>query len=123
VVGATRTVASPENETRPTFSGWGMRSTNEDAAVCAAAMRVGETSVACIESDTSMATMIVARSRGTRVTRVGLATATTRLARASRSAAAGTCRRQPGRAGATLSSSARLVKRTAYFFRRPCTIT
>ncbi len=83
-------------------------------------MRVGATSVASMESDTSMAITMVARSRGTLIGLAGWAKAVTMNPRARRKAVAGTCRRQPGRLGAMESRRARLVKRTAYVLRRPC---
>ena len=79
----------------------------------AAAKRVGATSSASIDSDVSMAMMIVARSRGTLCVRAGLAKAAIEALRQSSASRAGTWRRQPGRFGATLSSSSRLVNRTA----------
>ncbi|WP_345399373.1 hypothetical protein [Nonomuraea salmonea] len=57
-----------------------------------------------MDADTSNATMIVARSLGTRTSAVGRAKPMTSSANMSSSAAAGTCLRQPGRRGATLSS-------------------
>ena len=81
---------------------------------CAAANRLGATSVACIEAETSMASITVACSRGTFTARVGRAKPTTSRLSAARSAAAGRWRRQPGRFGATDASSATLVKRTVY---------
>ena len=95
-------------------------STNALAASWAATMRVGATSVASMERDTSMAMTMVARSRGTLTGRAGWAKAVTMKPRASRKAVAGTWRRHPGRLGAIESSRARLVKRTAYVLRRPC---
>ena len=60
----------------------------------------------------------VACSRGTVTAVAGRATASTSTTSPASSATAGTWRRQPGRSGATLSSSSRLVKRTAYCSRR-----
>jgi hypothetical protein len=76
-------------------------------------MRVGATSVASIDSDTSMAMTMVACSRGTRTGRDGLAKAMAKMVRAMRKATAGTWRRQAGRRGAMRSRRARLVNRTA----------
>jgi hypothetical protein len=87
-------------------------SANAFAATCAAASRFGSTSVACIDSDTSTTSTTVARFRGTRASAIGPASATVSTASAAISAAAGTCRYQPGRFGATRSSSSRLVNRT-----------
>jgi hypothetical protein len=68
--------------------------------------------VACIERDTSITSTTVARLRGTRASAIGPASAMVSTASAPISAAAGTCRGQPGRFGATRSSSSRLVNRT-----------
>lgn len=51
-------------------------SANDFAASCAAANRVGSTSVACIDSDTSITRITVARFRGTFLSAVGPARAT-----------------------------------------------
>src|SRR5215210_3851900 len=112
VVGATRTWAVPEKDTRPTLSRGGTRSMNVSAAALAARSRVGSTSVASMDRETSMAITIVARSLGTLVALVGWAKAVTRVARARRKAAAGSWRRHPGRRGATERRSSRLVNRT-----------
>src|SRR5206468_1272451 len=79
------------------------------APAVAASSREGDTSVASIEADTSMTIMIVAASFGTRTWWTGSAMATTSAASARATAAAGTWRRQPGRAGATSARTARLV--------------
>ena len=76
-------------------------------------MRDGVTSTACIEADTSMASMTIASSFGTRSARVGRAKPTTSVASAAKREAAATWRRQPGRFGAMAARSSRLVKRTA----------
>jgi hypothetical protein len=47
------------------------------AAACAASIRVGATSAACIDSDTSIASTTVARSRGLRTRIDGWARLTT----------------------------------------------
>ena len=114
VPGGTRTAALPANATSPTLNSSGSPSTNRRAACLAAASRSGSTSVASIEVDTSTATTTVARSRGTRTSAVGRAKPTTSSASMARNSPAGTCRRHPGRSGATRSSSGRFVKRTAY---------
>ena len=57
----------------------------------------GCTSVACIEPEMSVTSMIDARSSGTACVACGRASATTSAASASAYAAIGTCRRQPGR--------------------------
>ena len=76
-------------------------------------VNVGATSVEAIDPDTSMATTTVEARTATGVARAGRAKAARRLAKASSRAPAVRCRRQPGRLGATASSRARLVKRTA----------
>lgn len=121
VVGGTATVAEPLNGTSPALKRSGSRSTKASAARWAASKRVGSTSVASMDADTSNATTIVARSRGTCTSVVGRAKPTTSRASVPQKAAAGTWRRQPGRRGATLSSSSRLVNRTAYRPRLRCT--
>jgi hypothetical protein len=67
----------------------------------AAARRLGRTSVAVIEPDTSVASITEACSTGTATVRWGLAAATTSAASASSAADIGRCRRHPGRRGAT----------------------
>ncbi len=114
VVGVTRIWAAPLKVTRPTLIFGGSRSTNDLAASLAAWMRLGVTSSASIDSDVSMARMIVARSRGTLTSRGG---------RGHRGDQAGDGQQEEhggergaaSRAarGATESSSSRLVKRTA----------
>ena len=70
VVGDTSTAAVPANDTSPRLTPGVSWSANDLAAACAAASRFGATSVACIDSDTSMASMTVARLRGTRASAV-----------------------------------------------------
>ena len=93
------------------------------AAVCIARKRSGSTSVACIDSDTSTAMITVARSRGTRTSVLGTASETTSVASPSATTPKATCRRQPGRFGTSEPSSATLVNRAAYAFRRSCRTT
>ena len=64
-VGGTRVVALPANETTATLNFGGSELTNDSAADFAASNRFGATSVAIIDSETSIVTTIVARSRGT----------------------------------------------------------
>ena len=118
VVGSARTAVVPEKVTTPTLKVSGSPSTNVAAAARAASSRFGATSVASIERETSIATMTVARSWGTRMSISGRAVATARVTRARTKAAAGACRRHPGRSGATESSIGREAKRTAYRCRR-----
>ncbi len=81
------------------------------AADWAASSRVGVTSVASMDSDTSITSITVARLRGTRSSAVGPASDTVSRISDTSSTAAGTCFHQPWRRGATFSSSDRLVKR------------
>jgi hypothetical protein len=64
-VGATPTAARVANETTPTWNFSGTSSRNVFAAVLAASSRVGSTSFAFIDRETSIASTIVASSRGT----------------------------------------------------------
>ena len=73
VVGLTSVVGSEANETIPTRTPAGSWSMNERADAFAASSRVGDTSVARIEPDTSIARMTVASSRGVAMTIVGRA--------------------------------------------------
>ncbi len=118
VVGDTSTAAVPANDTRPRFTPGVSWSANDFAAACAAASRVGETSLAFIDSDTSITSMTVARLRGTFAIACGPASATVSTASAAIIAIAGTWRSRPGRFGATVSSNARFVNRTTSRRRR-----
>ena len=111
-VGDTSTAAVPANDTRPRLTPGVSWSANALAAVCAAASLLGSTSVDCIDSDTSITSRTVARLRGTFASACGPASAIVSTASDRTSAAAGTCRYQPGRLGATVSSSSRLVNST-----------
>ncbi len=93
---------------------------NDWAEARAASSRVGETSVAFIEPETSMVRMTVASSRGTGTIIVGRASPMSSAAMAPRYSTDGRWRRQDGRFGARLESRARFVKRTAYLLRRRC---
>ncbi len=112
-VGGTSSWALPAKLIRPTLSWSGSLSMNSLAAAWAASIRFGDTSVAAIDSEVSMARTIVDRSEGTFSVMTGWANAATRTAAATRKHPATTWRRQPGRRGATESSSSRLEKRTA----------
>src|SRR5918999_5129165 len=90
---------------------------NVRAADLAASNRLGATSLAFIDSDTSMATMIVARSRGTFTDEAGRAHPMIIPMTAPRNSSAATCRRHPGCLGATCASRSRLVNRTVYVHR------
>ena len=89
------------NAITPTFTLVGTSCTKRRAAAFAAASLVGLTSVAVIDPDTSVASMIDACSTGTATVRCGLATAMIRSAIAVSTATMGRCVRQPGRRGAT----------------------
>ncbi len=65
VVGGTTTSAVAAKVTSATLKRSGSSVVNSLAAAWAAAKRVGSTSVAIIERDTSIAMTMVARSRGT----------------------------------------------------------
>src|SRR5689334_3445606 len=80
-VGGTKVVAVPAKETSATLNFGGNDVTNSAAAVFAASNRVGSTSVASIDSDTSMVTTMVARSRGTDTWSFGFANARVRVSR------------------------------------------
>ena len=117
-VGDTSTAAVPANATRPRFTPGVSWSANWVAAAWAAASRLGSTSVACMDSDTSMTSTTVARLRGTLASAIGPARATVSTANAAISAAAGRCRYQPGRFGAIFSSRSRWVNATVSRRRR-----
>ncbi len=103
----------PEKATRPSCSFGGSCLTDASAPVLAAAGRLGLTSVAAMDSETSMASMIVARSLGTFRSSAGRARLKTeKPTMDSSSSAAGMCRRyQAGRRRATDASSESWVKR------------
>src|SRR2546423_12464122 len=61
--GDTTTEAVPPDFTRPTLIRGGSRLTNSSAAVFAACSRLGNTSTAFIDSDTSMASITVPRAQ------------------------------------------------------------
>jgi len=89
VVGETSTVAMPAKDTMPRLIP-GVRSlTNWVAACCAAASRFGLTSVASIDSETSMASITVALFRGCLASAVGPAIATVSSTRPTRITAVG----------------------------------
>lgn len=95
--------------------------TKLEAASFAAASRVGGTSVAIIEPETSIASTTLASSRGTAIVVSGRASATSSAARAASAKNGGRCRRQPGERSTTFESRSRFVNRIAYFTRRRCT--
>ena len=117
-VGSTSTATLPLKEISPTSTSSSTWSTNSRAASLAASSRVGATSVAIIDSDTSNSSMMrPSLSVRSVVADTGRAMATTPAVRPSSMRAAMTWRRQPGRDGATRSSRSTWVKRTVA--RRP----
>ena len=115
-------VAGERDEPEPEPRGAASRRTARTAR-WAAVIRVGSTSVARIDCDTSTASITVAVSRGTWTARAGRANAMTMSTSASNRHAAARWRRHPGRVGATDASRSTLVKRTAYWRRWRCTRT
>ena len=112
-VGSTSTATLPLKEIRPTSTSSSTWSTKSRAAVLAASRRVGSTSVAIIDSDTSNSTrMRPSLSVRSLDVETGRAMAMTPAARPSSWMPATTWRRQPGRDGATRSSRSTWVKRT-----------
>jgi hypothetical protein len=101
VDGDARIVGVWLNAITPTFTRAGTLSRNARAACLAATSRLGFTSVACIEPETSVASRIDARSIGSAIVRCGRAAAAISTIIASRNARIGRCRRQRGRRGAT----------------------
>jgi hypothetical protein len=120
VVGDWRTRACWLNATTPTLIRPGTLLTKRRAARLAATSRLGSTSVAVIEPDTSVASTIDARSTGTATVRCGLAAARTRRASARASAAIGAWRRQRGLRGATDGWRRGAAKAAAAAWRRRC---
>ena len=76
-----------------------------------------------MDSDTSIASMTVARFRGVLASAVGPAIATVSNTKATRITAVGRCRNRPGRFGATLSSNSKLAKRRVCRRVRRCATT
>ena len=102
----------------PTFTRAGTASTKRRAARLAATRRLGFTSVAVIEPDTSVASTIEARSTGTATVRWGRAAARMSTSSARHTASMGAWRRQRGCCGATDGWSAG-VANAAAATRRP----
>ena len=90
----------------PTLTCLGTRATKLRAARWAATRRLGATSLASIDPLTSVARRIEARSTGTATVVRGRAAATMRTPSAIAKISIGTCRRQPGRFGATEATRA-----------------
>ncbi len=102
VVGGTISSANPAKATMPMRVPATWSSTKVRAASWAMARRLGSTSVAHIERDTSRARMIEVRPRGTSIDICGRAVARARAARLARNSATGTWRchgRPPGQGG------------------------
>ncbi len=93
VVGGTRIADEPAIETTETLYFSGSARTNSIAACLAASSRVGCTSVACMDSEASITSTTVARSRGTSIWVLGRANAAVRVIRLSSESATATCRR------------------------------
>ena len=93
-VGGCTTDAVPANVTMPALMSRGSSCTKALAAVCAAAIRVGSTSVARIDSETSIARISVRASDGSVTSADGRAAATSAAVIASRNRSGGTWRRK-----------------------------
>ena len=105
VVGGTSVSASLEKMTSPTWNRAGRRSRNRLAARCAASIRVGSTSSAFIDPETSITSMTVASSRGTGTRAIGRAAPSSSAVRASTSRAAGIHRPRRSRSTTPASTS------------------
>src|SRR3954469_9388188 len=101
----------------------GASDTNSFAAVTAAANRVGATSVASIEPDTSIASITIASLRGTSTLCAGRARPTTSEEMATSSAPATRWRRQPAHLGDTAAPRRTSGWRTARRRRVRCSAT
>ncbi len=108
-VGCCTTTACAANATMPMRTSDGCSCTNAFAASRAAAIRLGATSVARIDSDVSIARTIVRCSDGSVTVARGRATATMRMTSPSRNSSGGTCRRIRREPAAASRSSARLA--------------
>ena len=97
----------------PTRNFSGTCSRKRLAAFSAASSRVGSTSVARIEPETSIASTTDAWLRGTFVTSWGRAVAKRSAASAARNRTGGTQRRQRGDSATTFASRSTFVKRRA----------
>ena len=106
-VGGTTVVALPAKVTRATLNFGGSEFTNCTAAPLAATSRLGSTSSASMDSEMSMVTTTVARSRGTDTWSLGLAKATVRVSRLRIDRPTATCRSQVRSRGMTRSNMVR----------------
>ena len=120
MVGDCTTTGRRANWTRPTLTLPGTPETNFVAAFCAAPSRDGLTSVALIELEMSLASMIAALLTGTATVRWGRAAAAMSAATAIANTSIGAWRRQPGRRGVTDSVSAGAANAAAASRRRRC---
>src|SRR5690606_17397065 len=100
-VGDATTVATEEKATKPTLNRGGKDSMKLCADSLAEVSRSGATSVAAIDGETSIATRMVARSRGTWTSMAGRASARIKTIMVSRNSAAGTWRRHADACGTT----------------------
>ena len=92
-------------------------SANCFAASCAAARRLGSTSVARIDCETSMVSITTARLRGIRTSFCGPAMATVSSTSEATNSIAGRWRQRLGRCGATFSRSSIFANRRMRFWR------
>jgi hypothetical protein len=99
--------------TRPTCALLGSLSISVRPAAIAASIRVGCTSVAAIDPETSTASMTLVCPFGIRMVASGPAIDSSRPATPAMKRIAGRCRRNPGPLPMTWLSKARFVKRTA----------
>ena len=106
----------------PTLSWAGAFARNDCIADCAAASRVGATSAARIDPETSTTRITVARSLGRRNGQLGRATATQRAASAASRRTAGTWRLQLRPVPPIAASTSRFEYVTAYRVGRRWTI-
>src|SRR3954467_5284145 len=109
-VGGTSVVAVPAKDTTATLNFGGSAVTKPPAADLAASSRFGWTSVASIDSDTSIVTTIVARSRGTDTSPFGFAYATVSVSRLRIDSPTATCRSQVRSRGITRSNIVRAIR-------------
>ncbi len=120
VVGDCSRTGRRANSICPTSTEPGSPRTNRRDAACAAPSREGLTSVADIELETSLASMMAARLTGTATVCWGRAAATISAAIAARKAIIGRCRRHPGLRGVTEAASAGRTNASAACSRRRC---
>lgn len=118
VVGGTMRAADPEKATSPSRASAGWARTNARTASRAAVSRLGTTSVAHIERETSRARMTAVRCAGTSTEACGRATARPNRPTPSTRRATGRWGRHRDREGSAARTSARSGWRTAYRRRR-----